>query len=347
MKSTGPTRSVSEVFAPPPAAGREPTLSLDDILAARERLRGVVLETPCRVASGLRRSVDGEVFLKHECLQRTRSFKERGAANALLQLRAEERRAGVVAASAGNHGLGLAWHGFRLGVSVLLVIPANAPRAKVDRCRAFGARVELCGTSFEAADFRARELARQQGRYYIHPFDDVAVMAGQGTVVLEILEQVPELEALVLPVGGGGLLAGAAIAIRGLRSAVRVVAVEPTNAASFRAAEESANPVEIDVQPTLADGLAVSRVGTKPFAATRGLVDRAVTVSEVEIAQAMVHLFEVERVVAEGAGAVALAAVLHRRDPELSQLRSVALVGGGNVDATTFARALQLGARAA
>jgi len=347
MNPTAPTPSLPSSFVPRGFARCDPTLSLDDILAAQRRLQGVVRNTPCCAADELRLGVTGDLFLKHEHLQHTRSFKERGAANVLLQLRPSERRDGVVAASAGNHGLGLAWHGARLGVPVTLVIPADAPHAKVDRCRAFGAQVELCGETFEAADFRARELAGREGRRYVHPFDDLDVMAGQGTVAVEFLEQVPGVEVVFLPVGGGGLLAGAATAIRALRPDVAIVAVEPANAACYLAAQQADGRIPIHVQPTLADGLAVSQIGAKPYAVARGLVDLVVTVSEYEIAHAMVRLFETERIVAEGAGAAALAGLLSGRLREFDDCRVVALVGGANVDAATFARALQLGQRAA
>lgn len=342
MKTADPTPLVSEVLAPSPAVRCEPLLLLDDIIAARERLRGVVCTTPCRATNGLGSWSKGQLFLKHEHLQPTRSFKERGAANALLQLSPAERAEGVVAASAGNHGLGLAWHGSRLGVPVKLVIPANAPRAKIERCCGLGAHVELWGNTFEAADARAREIARMEDRRYVHPFDDVAVMAGQGTVALEILEQVPHLTAVLVPVGGGGLLAGVATAIRTLRSDVRIIAVEPASAPGFWAAQKSGRCVKVDVQPTLADGLAVAQIGAKPFAATRGLVDRVVTVSEPEIAAAMVRLFESEQIVSEGAGAVALAALLSGRLHDCDDGNVVALIGGGNIDAATFARARQM-----
>jgi len=346
MKVIGNQTSASETFASTSEARDESLLSFDDILEARQRLRGVVYETPCIRTNDLRTGCGGEMFLKHEYLQRTRSFKERGAANALLQLKPAERRAGVVAASAGNHGLGLAWHGARLGVPVALVIPASAPRAKVDRCRALGAYVELTGDTFEAAEFRARKIAQKEGRCFVHPLNDRAVMAGQGTVVLEILEQVPGVEALVLPVGGGGLLAGAVTAIRGLRPDVRIVAVEPVSAPCFFAAQQVGDRVKVDVQATLADGLAVSKLGAKPFAVTRGVIDQVVTVSEMEIAAAMVRLFETERIAAEGAGAVALAGLLSGRLHGYDHRRVVALVGGANVDANTFARALRMGLRA-
>lgn len=315
----------------------------DDILAARERLRGVILETPCVASTELGAEAGVRLFLKRDHLQVTGSFKERGAAHALLSMSAAERSRGVVAASAGNHALGLARHGRRMGVNVTLVMPLRAARAKVDRCRALGAEVRLVGSTFDEAGACARELAGARGCRLVHPFDDDAVIAGQGTMALEMLEQVPDLDAVVLPVGGGGLLAGAALALKVRRPDVSIVAVEPAAAPSFQAAWKSARPVTVEVAPTLADGLAVARVGNRAVDLTRGLVDSVVTVTEAEIAWAMLRLFEVERAPVEGAGATALAALLAGKCPSLAGRTVVVPVCGSNVDAGTFAQALHLG----
>ncbi|MGH8723063.1 MAG: pyridoxal-phosphate dependent enzyme [Burkholderiales bacterium] len=300
------------------------------------------METPCERSHELGEESGGaRVFLKRDHLQATGSFKERGAANALLVL-GREARAGVVAASAGNHALGLARHGARLGVPVTLVMPRGAAQAKVARCRQLGAEIVLEGGSFDEAEAFARDLARGRGAAFVHPFDDKSVMAGQGTMALEILKQVPEVEAIVVPVGGGGLLAGVVAAVGALRPEVQIHAVEPAAAACFAAARQSGRPVRVAVNATFADGLAVARAGRRAFASSEGHVAGSCTVSEEEIAWAMLRLFEVERTAVEGAGATALAALLAGKLSALEGRNVVVPVCGANVDATTFARALDL-----
>jgi threonine dehydratase len=312
------------------------------VIAAAVRLRGIVRETPCDATSGDRvRMRTGMWYLKREDLQRTGSFKERGAAHALACLAPAERRRGVVAASAGNHALGLAWHGRHYGVPVTLVMPEAAARVKVARCRALGAHVVLAGDSYAAAEVVARERAKEQRARFVHPFEDPDVIAGQGTVAAELLRQVPAVGTVVVPVGGGGLLAGVLTVVRALRPDVRVVAVEPAAAPKLTRALASRGPVNGSVQPTLADGLAVARLGHRAFAAMHEQWNQVVTVTEEEIAAAMLHLFEQERITAEGAGAVALAALLSGRVESDPDRAVVAIVSGANVDARTFARALE------
>ncbi len=347
MNTIGTTDS-SDSSTATGTSGSEPTsapvrIEAADILAAQRRLHGVVGETPCLAARSLGAEAGARVFLKREDLQPTGSFKERGAAHALARLTPAQRRRGVVAASAGNHALGLARHGPRLGVPVTLVMPERAARVKVERCRGLGATVVLVGDSFAEADVVARECADRGGACYVHPFDDPAVIAGQGTLGLEILRQVPQLDAILVPVGGGGLLAGVATAVKSVRPDVVVIAVEPAAAAKLSAARDCGRPTDIAVAPTFADGLAVSRIGRHTFASSQGRVDQVVVVSESEIAYAMLRLFDAERTAVEGAGAVTVAALLAGRIPGLAGKRVVALVGGANVDARTFARALELG----
>ena len=343
MDLTSHSPSSFRPAASAPAPAESWRLTADEVVAARERLGGALRLTPCSPALGLRPAGEGALWLKRDDLQVTGSFKERGARHALELLDADGRKAGVVAASAGNHALGLAYHGRELGVPVTLVMATTAARVKVERCRALGARVFLAGEDFAAATEVARHLARESGARFVHPFDDVSVMAGQGTVALEVLEQVPDLEAVVVPVGGGGLLAGVAAVIKSRAPWVRVVAVEPDQAPSLSAAWQVDGPCTVRVGRTLADGLAVARTGALTFASVQGRVDSVVTVNEDEIAWAMLRLFETQRAVVEGAGATALAAVLCGRCPQLSGRRTVVLVGGGNVDADTFAAALRRG----
>lgn len=300
------------------------------------------METPCTplVCPG---AAGVTLHVKRDYLQATRSFKERGAANVLGCLSPAERQRGIVAASAGNHALGLALHGARFRVPVTLVMPVNATRVKVDRCRSLGAKVILFGESFDEADVEARLLAAA-GRYrFVHPFDDPLVIAGQGTMGLEILRQCPDVEAIVVPVGGGGLLAGVAVAVKSLRPDVLVYAAEPSAARSFSAAVEAGRPNRVNVGRTLADGLAVGQVGAVGFAESFPRVDGVVAVTESEIASAMLSLFEADGTVVEGAGAVALAALLSGKVPELLGRRVVVPLCGANVDAGTFSEALQLG----
>lgn len=328
-----------------------PALSLADVEAARARLAHGLRLTPCLIAPVLAEiagMAGAEIWLKRDDLQRTGSFKERGARNALVCLTAAERARGVVAASAGNHALGLAYHGAQLGVRVTVVMPTTAPEIKVARCRSLGAEVVLQGASFEAAHAFAGQLAQgctqdtdtaasSSGPVLVHPFDDPRVMAGQGTMALEILEQVPALDTIVVPVGGGGLLAGVATVVKALRPDVRVIAVEPEQAAGFSAALHCGAPVDVAMTGTIADGLAVARVGRASFAAAARLVDDVVTVTERELGRAVAVLARSCGAVVEGAGATALAAVLAGK---VSGRRVVLPVCGRNIDAATHAAIL-------
>jgi threonine dehydratase len=314
-----------------------PVLRLADVTAARSRLASGLRLTPCLRAPALSEIAGREIWLKREDLQRTGSFKERGARHALLCLPPAVRVRGVVAASAGNHALGLAYHGAQLGVRVTVVMPATAPAVKITRCRGLGADVVLHGETFEAAQRHACALAEESGATLIPPFDDVRVIAGQGTLALEILEQAPRLDTLVVPVGGGGLLAGVATVVKALRPDVRVIAVEPENAASFAAAHRRGSPVALASARTLADGLAVSRVGTTTFAIANPLVDDVVTVTDAEIAGAVAALARGSGAIVEGAGAAALAAVLAGK---VQGRRLVLPVTGRNIDPRVHAELL-------
>lgn len=320
---------------------KTPELTVDDVLAARCRLAGGLRLTPCHLAPGISALSGRRVWLKREDLQRTGAFKERGARHALLGLSPAERARGVVAASAGNHALGLAYHGGTLGVKVTVVMPANAPAVKVARCRGLGAEVVLHGENFEAAERHARELSAA-GATYVAPFDDLAVIAGQGTLALEVLEQTPQLDTLVVPVGGGGLLAGVAVAVKALRPDVRVVAVEPEHAAGFRAACVHGGPQSVSLRPTLADGLAVARVAETTFRVASPRVDDVVTVSEAELAEAISVLAREAGVVAEGAGAAATAALLAGK---VSGRAVVLPVTGRNIDARVHENVVASGTR--
>ena len=320
-----------------------PPLTIDDIHAAAGRIAGRVLRSPCPRSIPLSELVGAEVFCKLDLLQRTGSFKERGACNALMMLDAAQRTRGVVAASAGNHALGLAYHGMLLGIPVTVVMPRFAPLVKVATCRRLGANVMLEGETFDDARKRAAEIADRDGLERIHGFDDPRVIAGQGTMGLEILADVPDVDALVVPTGGAGLLAGVALAVKTLRPATRIVAVETAAAPSLSASLAAGRPTQVPIRPTLADGLAVGRVGDRPFAIAAPLVDRVITVDEGDLALAVLRLLELEKTVVEGAAASALAAVMGGRCPELAGRRVAILLCGGNIDLTILDRVIDHG----
>jgi len=318
-----------------------PLLTLDDVLQAQTRLAGGVRRTPCAPSARLSDLAGMEIIAKHDHLQATGSFKERGARNALALLSPAQRASGVIAASAGNHALGLAWHGRELGVAVTVVMPRCAPQVKAGRCRALGARVVLHGDTFDEAAAHARSLARENGPAYVHPFDDPAVIAGQGTLALEALAQAPGLDAVVVPVGGGGLLAGVATVVKALRPGVRVIGVEPAHACGLVTALHARRPVPVRTLPTLADGLAVAQTGARTFAHARALVDDVVTVSEDDLALALLAAHEACGVTLEGAGATALAACLSGRLRSLAGKRVLVALTGANIDPDRHARTLR------
>ena len=318
-------------------------VTIADIRAAHERIRSGIYRSPCPPSVPLSELTGAEVFCKLDLLQRTGSFKERGARNALLLLDDAQKARGVVAASAGNHALGLAYHGKLLGVPVTVVMPRFAPLVKVATCRRLGARVILEGETFDDARRLAIELAEREGLNRVHGFDDARVIAGQGTMALEILEDVPDVDAIVVPTGGAGLLAGVSIVAKALRPQIRVIAVEPTAAPSFGASLAAGRPVQVPIRPTLADGLAVGRVGDLSFALAAPLVDRVVTVGEDSLSLAVLRLLELEKTVVEGAGAAALAGLLDEGCRDLRGKRVVLLLCGGNIDLTILDRLIDHG----
>ena len=318
-------------------------LTLADIEAARERIRGGIYESPCVESIPLSQLTGAHVFCKLDYLQRTGSFKERGARNALLQLSAAQRERGVIAASAGNHALGVAYHGALLGIPVTVVMPKFASLLKVTNCRRLGATVVLHGADLSDARVEAETLAARDGLTFIHPYDNMQVMAGQGTIALEILEQTPGVQAIVAPVGGGGLLAGIGTVVKARKPDVRVVGVEPVHAACLTAALAAGHPVTVTLSSTLADGLAVSQAGAAPFEVLRRVVDQVVTVDEAAIALAVLRLIELEKSVVEGAGAAPLAAFLASKLDALKGKEVVLVLCGGNIDLTILDRVIEIG----
>ncbi len=318
-------------------------ITIDDIEAARARIADGVVLTPCARSIPLSELCHNTIYCKLDALQRTGSFKERGARNALLLLDDVSRKRGVIAASAGNHALGLAYHGGLLGIPVTVVMPRFAPLIKVSTCRQLGARVIQQGDTFFEARTAADVEATKQGLTYIHGFDDPAIIAGQGTMGLEILEQVPDVDAIVVPVGGAGLIAGVALAVKMKRPEVRIIGVEAENTGCFGAAMKAGKSVPVAMRATLADGLAVGQVGDASFAIARQHVDQMVQVNEQVLALAIVRLIELEKSVIEGAAAAPLAAFLSGQLDDLRDKNVVLALCGGNIDLTILDRVISLG----
>ena len=315
-------------------------LQLADIQQAAARVRGQVLETPCVESRTLSELTGAQVFLKFENLQFTASFKERGACNKLVQLTAEERARGVIAMSAGNHAQGVAYHAQRLGIPATIVMPSFTPGVKVARTRGFGAQVILHGATLEAAYTHAKTLADEKNLVFVHPYNDTAIMAGQGTAALEMLAQQPDLDALVVPVGGGGLIAGMATAAKAIKPDITVVGVQTRR---FPAMVNLMQGTQLEQGvSTIAEGIAVGAPGALCVEAIRRNVDDFLLVDEGDIEQAIVLLLEIEKTLVEGAGAAALAALL--RHPERLAGKKVGMVlSGGNIDPLLLAAIIERG----
>ena len=318
-------------------------VSLAGIEAARARIHGAVAVTPCPRCVWLEPTVGAPVYLKLENLQPSGSFKERGALNRLLQLSAEQRAHGVIAASAGNHAQAVALHAQRLGIHAVIVMPETTPNIKIANTRSYGAEVVLAGLNYDEAFAVAENLARERGLTYVHAFDDEAVIAGQGTIGLELLEQVPAVGTVVVPIGGGGLIGGIAAAVKSVRPGVRIVGTEALAVPSMQQALREGGPVAVPPAQTLADGIAVRRVSPQTLALAKRYVDEIVLIDEEEIASAILFLVEREKAVAEGAGAAAVAALLAGKIKRPGAEPVVAVVGGGNIDVTMLGKIIDRG----
>jgi threonine dehydratase len=318
----------------------ESTLTLDDIRAAAQRIHGQVLLTPCTPSRTLGEITGCQVFIKFENLQFTASFKERGALNKITQLSEAERACGVLAVSAGNHAQGVAYHAQRLGIPATIVMPRFAAPVKVMRTRGFGAQVLLQGDSFDDARAHGLQLARERGLTVIHPYDDLAIAAGQGTIGLEMLAQQPDLDTLVVAVGGGGLIGGVATAARALRPDIEVIGVQTERfPAVWNAAHGEHRAV---AEATIADGIGVKSPGVLTLPLIRQHVSDMLLVGEDDIEQAIVMLLEIEKTVVEGAGAVGLAALMKHRERFAG--RKVGLIlSGGNIDPLVLAEIIERG----
>ena len=315
-------------------------VTLQAIEQARARIAAHVAVTPLARSEVLSSRLNADVHLKYENLQFTASFKERGALNRLLLLRDAERRRGVAAMSAGNHAQALAYHGSRLGIPVCIVMPRNTPNTKVAQTKVFGAEVVLHGSRFAETLAFTQQLAAERGCALVHPFDDEAVIAGQGTLGLEMLEQAPDLDTLVVPVGGGGLVSGVAVAAKAQRPTVRVIGVQAKRF-SAAAALFNGEPAAAPTAGTVAEGIAVETPGEYTMPIIREHVDQLTTVDEQDIERAIFALLEVEKTVAEGAGAAALAALL--ADSTLATGKTVLVLSGGNIDMMILSSVLQRG----
>jgi threonine dehydratase len=318
-------------------------VKLSDIHEARGRIQDGIVQTPCKPSQAFQKELPSRLFWKFENLQRTGSFKDRGALNKLLQLTPEERGRGIVTASAGNHAQAVAYHAERLGISATVVMPEFTPLIKVANTRGYGARVIQQGATLSDGLKEVMRLVDEEGLTLVHAFDDDAVIAGQGTIGLELVEQVPDLDTVVVPIGGGGIISGVAMAVKSFKPSVRVLGVEADAAASASASREAGEVVPLENAETLADGIAVKRIGDRTFPIIQELVDDIVTVDEESIARAVLLLLEREKTVVEGAGAVPLAALLSGGIPLAAEERVVGVLCGGNIDVNMISRIIERG----
>ena len=318
-------------------------LTYADISAARERIGAGIVETECALSLGLPASRHGRIHFKTEFRQTTGSFKDRGSLNRLLLLDAAQREMGVVAASAGNHAQALAYHASRLGIPCTIVMPDTAPLIKVTKTRGYGARVIQTGATITDGMARVDSLVAEEGLTLVHPFDDPAVMAGQGTMALEILEQVPEVATLVVPIGGGGMISGVATVVKARRPGARVIGVEAAASPGAVASLEAGRPVHLETSDTLADGISVKRLGDLTFPHLQALVDDVVVVDEEEIVRAIFFLMESEKMVVEGGGAVGVAAILGDKIRLSPADVTVCILSGGNIDMNVASKIIDRG----
>jgi threonine dehydratase len=317
-------------------------VTIADIALARTRIRDSVYLSPCAYSETFSQLTGNKVWFKLENLQMTGSFKERGALNKILLLSKEERARGVIAASAGNHAQGVAYHATNQGIRSQVCMPVASPLIKATRTREYGAEVILTGANYDEAYAEARRRCEAEHLTFIHPFDDEAVIAGQGTIGLELIEQCPELEAVVVPIGGGGLISGIACALKETNPRIQVIGVESARLPSMKAALSESHPVTLDPATTIGDGIAVRRAGDITFPLVERYVDDIVTVDEEEMANGILLLLEREKTVAEGAGAAPVAALLNRKT-SLAGKRVVVLISGGNIDVNFLSRIIERG----
>ncbi|MCO6509323.1 MAG: threonine ammonia-lyase [Aridibacter famidurans] len=316
-------------------------VTLEEILKARETLTGVINHTPVLPDRKLTNELGANIYLKAECLQRGGSFKIRGAYNKIVSLSDEEKKRGVVTASAGNHAQGVALAASLHHIRSTIVLPEYAPLTKVNATKNFGGDVILHGASFDEASAYARELRDEHGYTYVHAFDDEQIIAGQGTIGVEIAEALPEVDVVVVPIGGGGVISGIAIAIKALRPDARVIGVEAENIAVITKSLDAGEPIEVPFNATIADGIAIKKPGGIPLEIIRDNVDEIVEVTEEEIAEGIFHCVQDGRLVVEGAGAAGVAAILAGKAQVREGQTACAVLCGGNIDANLLARILE------
>ncbi|WP_027893022.1 threonine ammonia-lyase [Calidithermus chliarophilus] len=317
------------------------SIQLSDIQAAQELLRGIIAPTPLLADEALSKELGSRAYVKAECLQKSGSFKIRGAYNKISHLTKEEKARGVIAPSAGNHAQGVALAAKLHGIRAVIVMPQYAPLTKVRATQALGAEVVLSGLSFDDAAAHARELAQQHGYTWVHAFDDERVIAGQGTIGLEILAALPEVSTLVVPIGGGGLVSGIAVAAKSLKPSVRVVGVQAAGCAPVRPSLEAGHPIAVTAAQTIADGIAVKRPGDLTLPLIRQHVDDVVEVSDDEIARGIFHCAQYSKLVVEGAGAAGMAALLAGKVPVRPDDVVCTVLCGGNIDGNLLARVIE------
>ncbi len=322
--------------------GAHGMVTLETIKAARERIRDSVFLSPFMRSETFSKLTGNSIYLKLENLQMTGSYKERGALNRILLLTDDEKRRGVIAASAGNHAQAVAYHATKRGIAAQICMPLTTPIVKVTATREFGGEVILAGTNYDETCQEALRRCAEGGLTFIHPFDDEAVIAGQGTVGIEMLEQQPDIEVLVIPVGGGGLIGGIACAAKEMKPKIQVVGVQTSKLPSMKAALEHGGPVTLPPRVTIAEGIAVRCAGSVTYPLVKKYVDEIVTVDDEEIANAILLLLEKEKTLAEGAGAVATAAVIQHKISARGKKVGV-LVGGGNIDVSLLSRIIERG----
>jgi threonine dehydratase len=317
-------------------------ITLADVKAAQQRIQQSIYLSPCTLSATFSQLTGNSIYLKLENLQRTGAFKERGALNKLLTLSAEERDRGVITASAGNHAQGLSYHAGQRKIRAQICMPLTTPLIKVSATKAYGAEVVLHGANYDEACEEAIRRGQEQARTFIHPFDDDAVIAGQGTLGLELLQQHPAMEAVVVPIGGGGLIGGMACAIKETNPIVRIIGVQTARLPSMKVAVREGKPVTLPPAASIADGIVVRRAGDRTLPLVQKYVDEIVTVDEEEIANAVLLLLEREKTVAEGSGATTIAALINRKI-EMAGKKIVVLVSGGNMDVTLLSRIIERG----
>lgn len=318
-------------------------INIKDIERARALINEELIKTPCTYSTTLSEHTDCKVYLKLENLQLTGAYKVRGALNRLKNLSPEEKEKGVIASSAGNHAQGVALAAKKLGIEATIVMPVTTPLSKIQGTKKYGANVVLHGNFYDEAYLKAQEIQKEKGHVFIHPFNDEDIIAGQGTIGLEIHETLPDLDILIAPIGGGGLISGISVAIKTLNPNIRIIGVEAQQMAAMKASLEAKKITEVPKSKTIADGIAVTTVKENTFEIVSKYVDEVVTVTEAEIAQSIMMLLEVEKILVEGAGAAAFAALSHGRIQDIKGKKVGVIVSGGNIDVNFLSRVIERG----